>query len=304
VKSTTARDSLQAVTFDFATHVSLGGELVAFGGYSSPNPSGLLGQTWVAADRSTGPTRGNVYMLASVDPFSGTDPLDVMFSRSTDGGLTWSTPVRVNDDSATNAWQWFGTMSVAPDGRIDVVWLDTRDDPGGLNSSLYYSSSTDAGISWSVNERLSESFDPHVGWPQQDKMGDYFDMKSDSTGAHLAWAGTFNGEQDVYYAHITPFTTGITGGNPVLPSRFALEQNYPNPFNPATEIGYRIPEAGLVTLVVYDILGREVATLVNDIREPGQYSVTWDAAGSASGTYFYRMTAGDFTATKRLMLLR
>jgi len=200
LKSTNAQDPSQAVTWDLAKTVSLGGEIWIGEG---PNPAGLLGQAWIAVDHSSGPTRGNVYLLCSVNPHTSNDSLEVMFSRSTDGGTTWSPPVRINDDQGSNAWQWFGTMSVAPDGRIDVVWLDTRDDPGGFHSSLYYSYSRDAGVTWSENERLSESFDPHVGWPQQEKMGDYFHMISDSTGAHLAWAATFNGEQDVYYSRIS-----------------------------------------------------------------------------------------------------
>ncbi|MFH1747620.1 MAG: hypothetical protein ABIG44_11310 [Planctomycetota bacterium] len=197
VKSSTAKNPLQSVTWDFATSLSLGGSI----GYSAgPNPGGLLGQVWVATDHSGGPTHGNVYMLCSVDP-GGVDPLDVMFARSTDGGQSWSAPVRVNDVQA--GWQWFGTMSVAPNGRIDAVWLDTRNDPGGYDSELYYSYSEDAGQTWSPNEALSPAFDPHVGWPQQNKMGDYFDMISDNDGVHLAYAATFNGEQDVYYINIT-----------------------------------------------------------------------------------------------------
>ena len=202
-KSSTARNDGQAVTWDFSTGVSLDGDMSSFGG-GTPNPGGLLGQAWIAVDHSSGTTRGNVYLLCSVNRFSNSDPLDVMFARSTDGGVTWSAPVRINDDVSTTAYQWFGTMSVAPNGRIDVIWLDTRDNPGSLNSSLYYSFSTDAGVSWSANERLSESFDPLIGWPQQNKIGDYFDMVSDESAAHLAWAGTFNGEQDVYYSTITP----------------------------------------------------------------------------------------------------
>lgn len=62
--------------------------------------------------------------------------MDVMFARSVNGGLTWNAPVRINDDSTQTAWQWFGTMSVAPNGRIDVVWLDTRDNPGTYLYSL------------------------------------------------------------------------------------------------------------------------------------------------------------------------
>jgi hypothetical protein len=199
-KSSTMQDPTQPAAWDFSLTVSLDGSL-AFS--TGPNPAGLLGQNWIAVDHSDGPTRGNVYMLASVERSSTPDPMDVMFSRSTDGGQTWSAPVRVNDDPTTSAWQWFGTMSVAPNGRIDVVWLDTRNDAtGGYQSELFYSYSTDAGVTWSPNVALTPPFDPHVGWPQQNKMGDYFDMVSDEFGANLAYAATFNNEQDVYYARI------------------------------------------------------------------------------------------------------
>jgi hypothetical protein len=302
-KSTTAMDSTVTVDWDTVVSVSLDGEVGAFGGNGSPNPGGLMGQAWVAVDHSNGPTRGHVYLLCSVERISNNDPLDIMFSRSTTGGKTWSDPIRVNDDAGQEAWQWFGTMSVAPDGRIDVVWLDTRDNPGTVLSSLYYSYSTDGGLSWSVNERLSDEFDPHVGWPQQDKMGDYFDMYSDSTGAHLAWAGTFNGEQDVYYGRITTLTS-VADQDVELPAAHALLQNYPNPFNPATEIGMRISAPANVTLRIYDVLGRTVATLVDERMEAGEYRRTWDATGRASGVYFYRLQAGGFVETRKLVLSR
>ena len=200
-KSTNAQDPGQSVSWDFSKNVDLDGYILYGGG---PNPGGLLGQAWIAVDNSSGPSRGNVYLLCSVDRYPPSpDPLDVMFARSTDGGVTWSSPVRVNDDPGTSAYQWFGTMSVAPTGRIDAIWLDTRDDPGGYDSALYYSYSIDAGVTWSENVKLSESFNPHLGWPQQQKMGDYFDMVSDEHGVHVAWAATFNGEQDVYYGRIT-----------------------------------------------------------------------------------------------------
>jgi len=212
LRSTNAQQSGTTVVFDQTVVVDLGGDVQGWGG---PNPGGLLGQVWIASDHSDGPSRGHLYLLASVDP-PGTDPLDVHFSRSTDGGATWSAPVRVNDDPAgSNAWQWFGTMAVAPDGRVDVVWNDTRDDPGGYDSELTYAYSLDGGVTWSANEALSPPFDPHLGWPQQDKIGDYSDMVSDATGAHVAYAATFNGEQDVYYLHLDPpslFSDGFESG--------------------------------------------------------------------------------------------
>ncbi|MCX6224724.1 MAG: T9SS type A sorting domain-containing protein [Bacteroidia bacterium] len=195
-------------------------------GWQGVNPGGLLGQVNIDVDRSNGPGRGNVYLLAPVTRSSNADPCDVMFAGSSDGGLTWSSPIRVNDDPLATNTQWFGTMSVAPDGRIDAIWLDTRDAPPGSDSSaLYYSFSCDQGKTWSVNEKMSGSFDPHTGYPDQNKMGDYFDMVSDSSGAHVAWAGTFNGEQDVFYSHIVPYTS--TGVNEI--SGNTRIKIYPNP---------------------------------------------------------------------------
>jgi hypothetical protein len=204
-KSSNAQDSSATPTFDFVASINLGGTSSGFVS-PSPNPVGLLGQVWIATDHSTGPRRGNVYALASVNPF-GLDPLDVMFTGSADGGLTWSSPVRVNDDLAgTNAWQWFGTMSVAPNGRIDVVWNDTRNDPfpgdALFISEVFYSFSLDGGVTWSGNTPVTPAFNPHLGYPNQNKIGDYYHMISDNGGASLAYAATFNGEQDVYFLRI------------------------------------------------------------------------------------------------------
>jgi hypothetical protein len=167
---------------------------------TGPNPAGLLGQVWVATDHSTGATRGNVYILSSVNPPGTTDPLDVMFVRSADGGTTFSAPIRVNDDPpGTNAYQWFGTMSVAPNGRIDVIYYDTRIDP---TTTVRYTSSFDAGTTWSPSIPVSPPFNRLLGYPNQFKIGDYCHMISDDLGASLAYAATFTGGQDVYFLRI------------------------------------------------------------------------------------------------------
>jgi predicted acyl esterase len=85
---------------------------------------------------------------------------------------------------------------------------------------------------------------------------------------------------------------------------FTLVQNYPNPFNPATVIQYHIPVAEMVTIRVYDLLGREVKTIVNDVQSPGLHSVTFDASGLASGVYFYKLVSGGFTDVKRMLLIK
>ena len=89
-----------------------------------------------------------------------------------------------------------------------------------------------------------------------------------------------------------------------LPTAYALEQNYPNPFNPSTQIQFALPKASHVRLEVYNALGERIATLVDDTRQAGYYSEQFDATGLASGLYFYRLQAGDFLDTKKLLLLK
>jgi len=89
-----------------------------------------------------------------------------------------------------------------------------------------------------------------------------------------------------------------------LAERFALTQNYPNPFNPSTTISYQLPTQSYVTLKVYDVLGRGVATLVDGVQQRGKYEVTWDAKNVTSGVHFYQLVASGFTSTKKLVLLR
>jgi hypothetical protein len=89
-----------------------------------------------------------------------------------------------------------------------------------------------------------------------------------------------------------------------LPKKFALEQNYPNPFNPTTTIRFAIPQNEHVTLKVYDLLGREVATLVNEARNAGSYDEIFDASKHASGMYIYKLQAGNFTASRKFVLMK
>ena len=103
--------------------------------------------------------------------------------------------------------------------------------------------------------------------------------------------------------YLTSNSTGINEAKS-LPKSFALEQNYPNPFNPSTTINYSIPKSGLVTIKIYDILGREVKTLVNEEKNAGNYNVEFNAGRLASGIYLYRMSAGSFEETKKLILIK
>jgi len=98
--------------------------------------------------------------------------------------------------------------------------------------------------------------------------------------------------------------TGISQIGNEVPSRFSLSQNYPNPFNPVTNFGFRIADFGLVRLTVFDALGRKVTSIVNQQLQPGTYEVSWDASAYPSGVYYYRLEAGKFTETKKMVLIK
>lgn len=199
VRSTNAKNPAVTPTFDMSRTISLGGAV----GFGQPiNPAGLSGQAYIATDKTSTPYGGFIYLLSSVE-VNATNPLDVRFARSTDGGNTWSASKRINDDpSNTSRYHWMAAMGIAPNGRIEVVWNDTRASANNQFSALYYSCSFDGGDTWLPNTQVSPTFNHTLGYPNQNKMGDYLGLVSDNGGARVAYCATFNGEEDVYYLRI------------------------------------------------------------------------------------------------------
>ena len=107
-----------------------------------------------------------------------------------------------------------------------------------------------------------------------------------------------------WYVYQQSTITSIENEETMLPVVFKLEQNYPNPFNPSTTIQFSIPQQTNVTLKVYDVLGNEVASLVNEEKARGVYNVNFNASQLASGVYFYRIQAGNFVETKKMILMK
>jgi hypothetical protein len=277
--------------------VNLGGDIV----FSEPiNPEGLVGQVFLAVDRSDTSTNDNVYMLASVQPSGFSDGSDVMFVRSTNGGITFSAPRRINDDPVNHAkWHWFGTLSVAPSGRIDVVWYDTRNAANNTDSQLFYSYSIDGGNTWVLNVAVSNSFSPFVGYPNQDKIGDYVTVVSDNAGANVAYAATFNGEEDIYYVRIqapmpsptpTPAEPPVVATNPAtnVTSFSAMLNGIVNPNGPITAVHF---DYGTTT-------NYGSSTTTQNYQGISTQNVTANVSGLTAGaTYHFRIVASNSAGT-------
>jgi len=107
-----------------------------------------------------------------------------------------------------------------------------------------------------------------------------------------------------YKSNFSNLPTGIEEGDQTMPGKYSLEQNYPNPFNPTTVISYGLKVHGRVSLKLYDVLGKEVAELVEEEQEAGKHEVRFDASRLPSGVYFYQMRAGSFVSTRKMILLK
>lgn len=134
--------------------------------------------------------------------------------------------------------------------------------------------------------------------------GRYGDLSTGDGCATTTWSSTTAPTGRPNMKMMFQVGTGIGGNENGIPKEFALSQNYPNPFNPVTKINYSVPKQAMVNIKVFDVLGREVATLVSENLKPGYYSVDFNGSSFASGVYFYRMEAGSFTDVKRLMLIK
>lgn len=275
-RSSDAKNGAVTPTFDQSVLVNLGGDVSV---QESINPEGLLGQVFLAVDRSGTSTNNNIYMLASVIPFGFFTGSDVMFTRSTDGGQTFGKPIRVNDDPIDDRkWHWMATFSVAPNGRLDAVWLDTRNAANHTDSQLFYAYSTNAGATWSPNVAVSNAFNPFLGYPNQNKMGDYMTMVSDNTGADVSYTATFNSEQDVYYVRVGPQS--------------------PSPTPTATPTATPGGPAITGTVTYGNAIGAPNPRFVSNVSISGAGSVAVSTSTNSSGTYTLSgFGSGSYTVT-------
>ncbi|MFO7446497.1 MAG: lamin tail domain-containing protein [Ignavibacteriaceae bacterium] len=156
---------------------------------------------------------------------------------------------------------------------------------------------------------FSFSYDDSSPWPEEADGEGYSIVSKDINGngdPNLAeyWirSGAINGSPGA-----TDIATGIEIVNSSAPNKYSLVQNYPNPFNPSTNITYTLPERAAVKIIVYDMLGREIKTLINEIKDPGTHSVEFTASGNdylPSGVYFYSITANKFRQTNKMLLIK
>ncbi len=279
----------------------------------------LNGFPSIDVDKTGGTRNGWIYIVTGEKNLSpaGNDP-DIIFHRSTNGGSTWSQGIRVNQDALNNGkTQYFPVVVVDPTGAINVVYNDNRNS-SSLDSTVevYLSRSTNGGDNWTDYKISDHTFVPHsISGSGQGNQGDNIGMTYANGKLWPVWMDNSTGNYQIWTAGIDINTIGIKTISTKVPSSFKLSQNYPNPFNPTTNIRFEVPSSGkglqpIVQIRVFDILGKEITTLVNQNLQPGSYEVSWDASGFPSGVYFYKLVVGDntnnggFSLTKKMVLTK
>jgi hypothetical protein len=217
--------------------------------------------------------------------------LEIYYKYSADAGLTWGTDTRFTNNPAS---------SIAPsllddgDGFVDVVWEDDRDG----NNEIYF------------KQKMENVWGPDIRLTNNPGFSEMPSFAENADEVHVIWMDNRDGNSEIYYKkNPRGNPSGIANINSEIPEKFSLLQNYPNPFNPVTKIRFDIPNNKQLTtnntqLIIYDVLGNEIAALVDNTLKPGKYEVDWNATNYPSGIYIYKLVTEDFVDFKKMILIK
>lgn len=260
----------------------------------------------IAVDNTDGERSGWIYVVTGQKDLApaGSDP-DIILNRSTDGGVTWSSAMRVNQDALNNGkTQYFPTVHIDRYGAVNIIFYDDRNTTSD-STGVFLARSLDGGDTWMEFEISDHNYKPTpIGGLGQGYQGDNIDITSTQSKLWPVWMDNSTGKYQIWTAPIEFSSLGIEeDGNSKLSLK--LNQNFPNPFYNITTIGYHVLAYGLVTLKLFDEMGNEIVSLLNEKQLPGYHEVTYspDKSIIKSGAYFYKLETNGMVETKRMILL-
>lgn len=267
--------------------------------YGVPGIYRSNGLPMTVCDISDSPYRGTVYILWA-DQRNGTNNTDVFIVKSTDKGETWSPSSRVNTDGGSSQ-QFFPSITLdQSNGFLYVVFYDRRNySATDSTTDVYLAKSMDGGESWNDFKISQVPFVPR----RSIFFGDYIHIAATNGMIRPIWMRMDTTKESVWAALIDE-PTSVENGFVSFARNFYLAQNYPNPFNGSTKIEFEVEETGPVSLRVFDVLGREVATLVRGELLSGTHAAIFYSDNLPSGVFFYELGTVAKRATKKLIICK
>lgn len=265
--------------------------------YAIPGIYRANGLPVTICDTSGGPNHGTIYVNWT-DQTNGSDDTDVWLVKSTDGGNTWTDPVRVNDDppGSQQFFTWVAIDQVT--GYLWFVYYDRRNYDSNL-TDVYMAFSTDGGENF-INFPVSESpFLPTSGI----FFGDYTNITAHDNVIRPVWIRLHGGQLSTWTAIVDPGIVGTEEPDPI-PAIAMLDQNYPNPFNETTVISFKLRYPADVSLKVHDQLGREIAVLIDGKRNAGKHIEHFDATRYAlsPGIYYFSLVSDQLNLQRKMII--
>lgn len=262
-----------------------------------PNNFGYAQGYSIAAD----PIHPGHAAVAWIDERNGDS--DVLLKRTTDGGRSWGSALRINDDPIANGVvQDLVWASFSPTGQLGIAWRDRRIAVPGVSApfDIYGRVSPDGGGSFEPNQRLSSASSP---WMTLGCCNSFLGLALTDASLLAVWSDYRSDDWDIYF-HSSSTAVALDGEPQAISSELAIVENYPNPFSNSTIISYNVPTAGTVSLKIYDMLGRHYKTLVDDWRNPGRHHTMFTPQASPPGTVYYCvLSAGALVTSKSILLL-
>jgi hypothetical protein len=252
----------------------------------------------INCDLSAGSYNGNIY-ICWTDQRSGYNDTDVWLVRSDDGGITWSAPIRVNDDPP-GRHQFFAWMTIdQANGDLYFVFYDRRDYTDS-QTDVYLAVSKDGGDSF-TNVKISES--PFIPY-ENDFLGHYIGISAHNNIVRPVWTRLDNHQLSLWTAIISDVSDVDLNSPGINPADLDIISIYPNPFNPSTKINYKNSRDGNIIIKAYNSIGKQVSTLVDEYQKSGEHTIDWHAEDLSAGVYFIRLLSGNQTKTQKAVLLK